>query len=225
MKKWSLFCIMLIVVFGLLVVSPSISIAKDIKVGFIDGYSGPPAVYSNDVVDAFKMEVDKVNAAGGLYPGEGSPFRGTMHLDQGGKEMVVGNRLGITPLFSNLVGLVKDGSDLCLVVRRHPLQQRRDIATGKCLFRLRDYRTVDRVTVCRGGSDKAKVDSGCQRHRVNRIAYRLFHSILLSDLLSNWLRNVRQSEIRLLRRTSWGDKLRRKAPRVVRLPVFVPSAR
>ncbi|MBN1848281.1 MAG: ABC transporter substrate-binding protein [Deltaproteobacteria bacterium] len=55
------------VAFGFLVVSPSALIAKDIKVGFIDGYSGPPAVYSNDVVDAFKMETDKVNAAGGLF--------------------------------------------------------------------------------------------------------------------------------------------------------------
>ena len=37
-----------------------------IKIGFIDAYSGPASVYSNDVVDAFKLEMDKVNAAGGI---------------------------------------------------------------------------------------------------------------------------------------------------------------
>lgn len=40
--------------------------AKAIKVGIVDCYSGPPATYTNDVRDAFKMEIDKINAAGGV---------------------------------------------------------------------------------------------------------------------------------------------------------------
>lgn len=39
---------------------------KVIKVGIVDCYSGPPSTYTNDVRDAFKMEVDKINAAGGI---------------------------------------------------------------------------------------------------------------------------------------------------------------
>ena len=40
--------------------------AKAIKVGIVDCYSGPPATYTNDVRDAFKLEIDKINAAGGV---------------------------------------------------------------------------------------------------------------------------------------------------------------
>lgn len=40
--------------------------AKPIKIGFVDTYSGPPAVYTNDVRDAFTMAMDKINASGGI---------------------------------------------------------------------------------------------------------------------------------------------------------------
>jgi branched-chain amino acid transport system substrate-binding protein len=40
--------------------------AKPIKVGIVDCYSGPPSTYTNDVRDAFKLAVDKINAAGGV---------------------------------------------------------------------------------------------------------------------------------------------------------------
>ena len=70
MKKYYCMGVLMLAVLGLMVSIPSMISAKEIKIGFIDAYSGPASVYSNDVVDAFKMEMDKVNAAGGLlgYP-------------------------------------------------------------------------------------------------------------------------------------------------------------
>jgi branched-chain amino acid transport system substrate-binding protein len=50
----------------LLIMSCGRSEENEIKVGFVDCYSGPPSVYTNDVRDAFKMEIDKVNAKGGV---------------------------------------------------------------------------------------------------------------------------------------------------------------
>lgn len=66
MKKCSCVFVMMLGVFLVVALVPSLISAKEIKIGFIDAYSGPASVYSNDVVDAFKMEMDKVNAAGGI---------------------------------------------------------------------------------------------------------------------------------------------------------------
>lgn len=43
------------------------AMAKTIKIGLIDCYSGPPSTYTNDVRDAFKMHMAKVNAKGGIW--------------------------------------------------------------------------------------------------------------------------------------------------------------
>ena len=51
---------------GLILVAPSSHAANTIKVGIIDSYSGPPAAYSQDVVDGFKMARDTINAKGGV---------------------------------------------------------------------------------------------------------------------------------------------------------------
>ena len=40
--------------------------ANTIKVGIVDTYSGPPAGFSQDVLDGFKMVVNEVNAKGGI---------------------------------------------------------------------------------------------------------------------------------------------------------------
>lgn len=40
--------------------------AKDIKVGIIDCYSGPPAVYANDALNGFKMALEEINQEGVL---------------------------------------------------------------------------------------------------------------------------------------------------------------
>ena len=40
--------------------------ADVIKVGIVDTYSGPPTTFTYDVLDGFKMVIDKVNAKGGV---------------------------------------------------------------------------------------------------------------------------------------------------------------
>lgn len=44
----------------------STALAKEIKIGIVDTYAGPPASYTNDVRDAFTMAMDKINAGGGI---------------------------------------------------------------------------------------------------------------------------------------------------------------
>ena len=64
MKKLSAYGIgvSIMVIACLLVVMPSAYAAKTLKIGIVDCYSGPPATYTNDVRDAFKMEAEKINA-------------------------------------------------------------------------------------------------------------------------------------------------------------------
>ena len=64
MKKAVWFSLALVLVFSPMVIPAQA--AKEIKIGIVDCYSGPPATYTNDVRDAFKLEVDKINAAGGI---------------------------------------------------------------------------------------------------------------------------------------------------------------
>ncbi len=40
--------------------------AEEIKVGIIDTYSGPPSSYALDVLDGFKLAMNKINAGGGI---------------------------------------------------------------------------------------------------------------------------------------------------------------
>jgi len=67
MKKVFLVFIVLLGFFTLFVIYPLSSDARPIKVGIIDCYSGPPSAYTNDVRDAFKLAVDKINAKGGVF--------------------------------------------------------------------------------------------------------------------------------------------------------------
>lgn len=68
MKKLSVFSISLsiMIIAFVFVLAPSALAAKAFKIGIVDCYSGPPAAYTNDVRDAFKLEVEKINAAGGI---------------------------------------------------------------------------------------------------------------------------------------------------------------
>ena len=68
MKKLSVFNITLsiMVIASLFVMAPSSHAAKTLKIGIVDCYSGPASTYTNDVRDAFKLEVEKLNASGGI---------------------------------------------------------------------------------------------------------------------------------------------------------------
>ena len=49
-----------------LVLLPAGAGARDIKVGVIDCYSGPPAVYGKDALNGFKLALEEINAKGVL---------------------------------------------------------------------------------------------------------------------------------------------------------------
>jgi len=66
MRKISWGAIAVFCFFIFFLIHPLSSAAKPIKVGIVDCYSGPPTTYTNDVRDAFKLAVDKVNAKGGV---------------------------------------------------------------------------------------------------------------------------------------------------------------
>jgi len=66
MKKVSWLFVCLFVCLGLVFTGSLAHAAKTIKVGIVDCYSGPASTYTNDVRDAFKLAVDKINAKGGV---------------------------------------------------------------------------------------------------------------------------------------------------------------
>ncbi len=66
MKKLSFFTIFLTITFISVLFSTPALAAGSIKVGIVDCYSGPPSTYTNDVRDAFKLAVDKINNKGGV---------------------------------------------------------------------------------------------------------------------------------------------------------------
>jgi len=72
MKKkstWSIIIVVLVIIVAVVIyyVTRPPKIVRAIKVGIIDCYSGPPSAYTNDVRDAFKLAVDKINAKGGVF--------------------------------------------------------------------------------------------------------------------------------------------------------------
>ena len=93
MKRRAWVSVLVAVSFFAILLAPS-AFAKSLKIGFIDAYSGPASVYSNDVVDAFKMEMDKVNAAGGIQGRQveilkrDSKFKVDLSLNHG-KELIM----------------------------------------------------------------------------------------------------------------------------------------
>jgi branched-chain amino acid transport system substrate-binding protein len=64
-KIFSMFTIVCMFM-GVLVSSGSGFAADDIKIGIIDTYSGPPSSYGLDVLDGFKLALNKINASGGV---------------------------------------------------------------------------------------------------------------------------------------------------------------
>lgn len=68
MRKLSVFSLTFIIgsIMCLFVITSSSQAAKTLKIGIVDCYSGPASTYTNDVRNAFKLEVEKINAAGGI---------------------------------------------------------------------------------------------------------------------------------------------------------------
>ena len=70
MKTKNVFSVGLVLVAGMVAASalffPVVADARNIKVGIIDTYSGPPAVFGNDALNGFKMALDEINKQGVL---------------------------------------------------------------------------------------------------------------------------------------------------------------
>ncbi|MDD3472411.1 MAG: ABC transporter substrate-binding protein [Syntrophaceae bacterium] len=65
--KRSLISIFALFISAVIVVwSVPVQAADEIKVGIIDTYSGPPSSYALDVLDGFKLAMNKINASGGV---------------------------------------------------------------------------------------------------------------------------------------------------------------
>jgi branched-chain amino acid transport system substrate-binding protein len=74
--------------------------ARPIKVGIVDCYSGPASTYTNDVRDAFKLAVDKINASGGVmghkieFTTRDSKFKVGLGLNEA-KELIMREKVDI----------------------------------------------------------------------------------------------------------------------------------
>ena len=65
-KSVALVVILAAFIVGVFVLPQAGSAGNTIKVGIVDTYSGPPAGFSQDVLDGFKLVVNEINAKGGI---------------------------------------------------------------------------------------------------------------------------------------------------------------
>ena len=117
MKKGSNIRFSGIVLIGLVVtlslmMLPALSEARDIKVGIVDTYSGPPAVYGNDALNGFKMAVEEINKEGVLggkieFTTRDEKFKPDIAISMA-KELVMRENVDV------LVGTINSGAALAI---------------------------------------------------------------------------------------------------------------
>jgi len=106
-------CIILGGVFLLgLLFSPTQTMARDIKVGIIDCYSGPPAVYAKDALNGFKLALKEINKKGVLgkkivFTTRDTKFKVDIALNMA-KELVMREDVDV------LVGTINSGASLAV---------------------------------------------------------------------------------------------------------------
>jgi branched-chain amino acid transport system substrate-binding protein len=66
MKKYSFFALASVFFLSVLCIASVSQAANTIKVGIVDTYTGPATTFTNDVLDGFKLAVQKINASGGI---------------------------------------------------------------------------------------------------------------------------------------------------------------
>jgi branched-chain amino acid transport system substrate-binding protein len=95
-----------------LILAPIDAEAKNIKVGIIDCYSGPPAVYGKDALNGFKLALQEINAKGVLgkkieFTARDTKFKVDIALNMA-KELVLREEVDI------LVGTINSGAALAV---------------------------------------------------------------------------------------------------------------
>ena len=91
---------------------PASAQARNIKVGIIDCYSGPPAVYGNDALNGFKMALESINKEGVLggkieFTTRDTKFKVDIALNMA-KELVLNEKVDI------LVGTINSAAALAV---------------------------------------------------------------------------------------------------------------
>ncbi len=113
MKKFHSIFIGLLVLMSLTVVCPAAFSAEPIKVGIVDTFTGPATAYTQDVLDGFKLAIDKVNAKGGVlgrkieYFTRDEKFKPDIGLAMA-KELVLKERVNV------LMGTINSGTALAI---------------------------------------------------------------------------------------------------------------
>jgi len=112
MKRQALIAVCLALL-GLVLWSPSSYAAATIKIGMVDTYTGPASTYTLDVLDGFKLAVEKINAKGGVlgakieYTTRDEKFKPDIGLAMA-KELVMKERVNV------LVGTINSGTALAV---------------------------------------------------------------------------------------------------------------
>ncbi len=112
MKRQALIAVCLALL-GLVLWSPSSFAANTIKIGMVDTYTGPASTYTLDVLDGFKLAVEKINAKGGVlgakieYTTRDEKFKPDIGLAMA-KELVMKERVNV------LVGTINSGTALAV---------------------------------------------------------------------------------------------------------------
>ncbi len=66
MKKYFILFVLLLCFIGLVLAFSFSQAANTLKIGFVDTYSGPAAVFGNETLEGFQLVADAVNAKGGI---------------------------------------------------------------------------------------------------------------------------------------------------------------
>jgi branched-chain amino acid transport system substrate-binding protein len=113
MMKKNIFIAMLVGLFTIsLILMPTHAQAKNIKVGVIDCYSGPPALFGKDALNGFKLALKEINAKGVLgkkieFTTRDTKFKVDLALNFA-KELVLRENVDI------LVGTINSGAALAV---------------------------------------------------------------------------------------------------------------
>ena len=117
MKKksiWSIIIVVLVIIVAVVIycVTRPPKIVRAIKVGIIDCYSGPPAVYGKDALNGFKLALDEINKEGVLgtkieFTTRDTKFKVDIALNMA-KELVMRENVDV------LVGTINSGAALAV---------------------------------------------------------------------------------------------------------------
>src|SRR3989339_1692514 len=104
--------LLVIIASGILLFSVTMAEARNIKVGIVDTYSGPPAVYGNDALNGFKLALEEINKMGVLggkieFTTRDEKFKPDVALNMA-KELVMRENVDV------LVGTINSAASLAI---------------------------------------------------------------------------------------------------------------